>query len=361
MKSLVIFVVMIMLFIPVVYSKEVSIPGVFETEKVVSSGETTYFYAGSKLVASQNEDIITYHYQDRMGSDVNSKSLPFGQSIKKDERFSFTGKELDSELHYFNARYYDSNLGRFTSVDPIPGELAYSYVMNNPVMYVDPDGREIKFTNSGGESQRSYGYAKDLIGAAAKEHGGNYQLILNSLNDLEQRKDVVVNIIDLKKRERNWFNELLGWGEAFEVIGVGYSMGVMDAHLAFTLDHFYEGNSDHRSINSAYRSDSNNPSIIMGEENNREISEALGISSASSLIHEIGHVLYDWGYFDDGFNNKESDLWMNGDGIFTVGPRFGFNPEETNEIIPIYLENTVRLLEGLDFDQLRISHQDMGF
>ena len=129
-----------MLFIPFVHSKEVSIPEVFETEKAIASGETTYFYAGSKLIASKGGDIISYHYQDRLGSDVESKSLPFGQSIEKDERFSFTGKELDSELHYFNARYYDSNLGRFTSVDPIPGELSYGYVMNNPVMYVDPTG-----------------------------------------------------------------------------------------------------------------------------------------------------------------------------------------------------------------------------
>ena len=137
---MVIFVVMLMLFIPIVHSKEISIPEVFETDKIISSGETTYFYAGSKLIASKGDDEITYHYQDRLGSDVESKSLPFGQSINKKERFSFTGKELDSELHYFNARYYDSNLGRFTSVDPIPGELVYGYVMNNPLMFVDPDG-----------------------------------------------------------------------------------------------------------------------------------------------------------------------------------------------------------------------------
>ena len=150
--SLVIFV--ILLVIPLVNSKDISIPEVFETkDKVIPGGETTYFYAGSKLVASKNDDTITYHYQDRLGSDVESKSLPFGQSLKIGKRFSFTGKELDSDLYYFNARYYDSNLGRFTSVDPVPSEPAYQYVGNNPVNMVDPSG--MAFVPSS-DSQISY-------------------------------------------------------------------------------------------------------------------------------------------------------------------------------------------------------------
>ncbi|MBT6995220.1 RHS repeat-associated core domain-containing protein [Candidatus Woesearchaeota archaeon] len=141
MKGMVIFVVLLILISNVAFAKDVAIPETFED---VGSGETTYFYAGSKLVASKNDDEVTYHYQDRLGSDVDSKSLPFGQLLKEGERFSFTGKELDSELHYFNARYYDSSIGRFTSVDPVEGELAYGYVMNNPMNYVDPTGMSIR-------------------------------------------------------------------------------------------------------------------------------------------------------------------------------------------------------------------------
>ncbi|MBS3171974.1 RHS repeat-associated core domain-containing protein [Candidatus Woesearchaeota archaeon] len=103
---------------------------------------TNYYYAGPRLLASEANEVITYHYQDRLGSDVNSKTLPFGQEIINDERFSFTGKELDDELYYFNARYYDSDLGRFTSIDPINENEPYSYVENNPVNYVDPDGKD---------------------------------------------------------------------------------------------------------------------------------------------------------------------------------------------------------------------------
>ncbi|MBT3281347.1 MAG: hypothetical protein HN374_00065 [Cryomorphaceae bacterium] len=139
---MVIFVVLLILFSNIAFAKDVVILETFEKDVVLEdgSGETTYFYAGSKLVASKNDDIVKYHYQDRLGSDVDSKSLPFGQLLKEGERFSFTGKELDSDLYYFNARYYDSNLGRFTSVDPVPSEPAYQYVGNNPIMFVDPTG-----------------------------------------------------------------------------------------------------------------------------------------------------------------------------------------------------------------------------
>jgi uncharacterized protein RhaS with RHS repeats len=46
-----------------------------------------------------------------------------------------------------HARYYSSDLGRFMSVDPVGGEVGssqswnrYSYVLNNPLGFVDPNG-----------------------------------------------------------------------------------------------------------------------------------------------------------------------------------------------------------------------------
>jgi len=108
------------------------------------SRETSYFYAGSKLIASKDSDGLEYKYQDRLGSDIESRQLPFGQElVNSGNRFEFTGKELDnSNLYYFGARYYDSNLGRFTIVDSNEKEPAYQYVRNNPMNLVDPDGND---------------------------------------------------------------------------------------------------------------------------------------------------------------------------------------------------------------------------
>ncbi|MCA1614954.1 MAG: hypothetical protein LC795_15150 [Acidobacteria bacterium] len=102
--------------------------------------------------------------------------LPFGEEVPGDDawrtlargyagdgvRQKFTGKERDAEtgLDYFNARYYVSSQGRFASVDPIflksdrlpdPQRLnLYTYARNNPLLYVDPTGEDIrvKITNT---------------------------------------------------------------------------------------------------------------------------------------------------------------------------------------------------------------------
>ncbi|MBN8729676.1 MAG: RHS repeat-associated core domain-containing protein [Acidobacteria bacterium] len=66
----------------------------------------------------------------------------------------FTGKERDAEtgLDYFGARYMASAQGRFTTPDPKGHSMRtmanpqkwnkYSYVLNNPLALVDPDGLE---------------------------------------------------------------------------------------------------------------------------------------------------------------------------------------------------------------------------
>ncbi len=65
---------------------------------------------------------------------------------------NFTGHERDAEtgMLYAGARYYMPNIGRWTSVDPLAGKFPsyspYNYVANNPLSYVDPDGREFLST-----------------------------------------------------------------------------------------------------------------------------------------------------------------------------------------------------------------------
>ena len=63
--------------------------------------------------------------------------------------YTFSGKERDAEsgLNYFGARYYNSDLSIWLSVDPMvdkyPNLSPYTYCAGNPVRLVDPDGREI--------------------------------------------------------------------------------------------------------------------------------------------------------------------------------------------------------------------------
>jgi RHS repeat-associated protein len=63
--------------------------------------------------------------------------------------FQYTGREFDQETgtYYYRARYYDQNVGRFASEDPIRsrgGINFYAYAGNSPVNFVDPLGLERK-------------------------------------------------------------------------------------------------------------------------------------------------------------------------------------------------------------------------
>ena len=64
--------------------------------------------------------------------------------------YKYNGKELDQmhglNLYDYSARYYESAVGRFTSVDPLAEKYyswsPYSYVGNNPIKLIDPDGKD---------------------------------------------------------------------------------------------------------------------------------------------------------------------------------------------------------------------------
>lgn len=60
--------------------------------------------------------------------------------------FRFTGREFDAEtgIYFYRARYYDQNIGRFNSEDPIGfngGNNFYRYALNNPMIFTDPSGK----------------------------------------------------------------------------------------------------------------------------------------------------------------------------------------------------------------------------
>ena len=62
-------------------------------------------------------------------------------------QYEFNGKELDQEtgLYYYGVRYYDLKGRLWLSVDPLTDEYRYlspyCYAVNNPISFIDPDGR----------------------------------------------------------------------------------------------------------------------------------------------------------------------------------------------------------------------------
>src|SRR5690606_3811209 len=89
-----------------------------------------------------------------------SDYYPFGMGMAERNfageryRYGFNGMETDNEIkeegnsYDFGARIYDSRIGRWLSVDPLqekyPSLSPYVFVANNPIFFIDIDGREIK-------------------------------------------------------------------------------------------------------------------------------------------------------------------------------------------------------------------------
>jgi len=121
---------------------------------IASAESTSYVFANGQRVVKVNETGVFYYHSDHLGStsamtDSNGDvveeqiNLPFGEPISGSEKYGFTGKEQDETgLEYSMARYYDFATARFWKPDPAKdGVNWYGYANDNPLKYIDPDGR----------------------------------------------------------------------------------------------------------------------------------------------------------------------------------------------------------------------------
>lgn len=153
------------------------------------------------------------------GRTTTPGGYPAAPNSNDSVRQKFTQKERDVEtgLDYFEARYYASVQGRFTSVDPFniafevqeeaehnPKKAGvklqiylsqpqqwnrYSYALNNPVLYVDPSGEAIQLSNDQDERERQMQALRDAVGPGAagylyahQESDGNWYVGINDSN-----------------------------------------------------------------------------------------------------------------------------------------------------------------------------------
>jgi RHS repeat-associated protein len=145
--------------------------------KTVNAQTLSYQYDGADIIQDSNsqylqgvgiDDVLSrttngnneYYLKDHLGSTValadQSGNLatqysysPYGQVSKtgtsSGNYFTYTGREDDSTgIYYYRARYYSSDLKRFTAEDPAGfgggDSNLYSYVGGNPISGRDPSG-----------------------------------------------------------------------------------------------------------------------------------------------------------------------------------------------------------------------------
>lgn len=102
-----------------------------------------------------NNRFVTNLNQMNYFSEFNNY-YPFGMAFASynadtSQPYKYNGKEMDKmhrlNLYDYSARYYDATMIRFTSIDPHAEKYfswsPYVYCANNPIKFIDPDGREI--------------------------------------------------------------------------------------------------------------------------------------------------------------------------------------------------------------------------
>lgn len=107
---------------------------------------------------------VTYYYTDNQGTVLattdaagnilsQSDRRPYGDQVlgQPQDGPGYTGhvEDTDTSLVYAQARYYDPLTGRFLSLDPAGIQAGdessfgrYGYASDNPIRFVDPDGRQ---------------------------------------------------------------------------------------------------------------------------------------------------------------------------------------------------------------------------
>jgi RHS repeat-associated protein len=146
--------------------------GIDNKLKMTSGGVSKYFlqdHLGSTtgLVYSSGTITNTASY-DGFGNSVNNLGT----------RYQYTGREYDADtgLYFYRARWYDSQIGRFISEDPIGfagGDVnLYGYVGNHPLKFIDPQGTDFGTSATiGGGALIGAGSSGLAIGVAATAGG----------------------------------------------------------------------------------------------------------------------------------------------------------------------------------------------
>ena len=161
------------------------------------------------LTSSVSAYKIYYYHNDNQGNPVAITNEdgevvwsvdyePFGSVFDEEEiettnKYTYNSKELNknTKLLYYGNRFYDSEIGRFTTADTMKGTLEnpqslnrYSYVLNNPLKYIDPTGNQDEIIR--GQLKAQEGVFGQRTGPDNRLSSPDLNEIINDYNEDEE-------------------------------------------------------------------------------------------------------------------------------------------------------------------------------
>ncbi|MBO4588644.1 MAG: RHS repeat-associated core domain-containing protein [Bacteroidales bacterium] len=222
-----------------------------------------------------------------------------------------SGKEKDSETgyHYFGARYYNSDLSLWLSVDPMsdkyPSLSPYNYCVWNPMKIVDPDGRD-------GVCKVNNRDKKLVITANYYVRTGPELRTNKEMRYLYSPKDVkkIQKSINEQLNNANYTvtdGEYSGYSVSFELNFISVDKSDYDG-ASIGLHDYFEGvnigNSFEKLPDGEFFGDENDRLAVGKTDKHRGIIMNSKYDNKRSRVHEIFHTLfYDNDDAPDGIGN----------------------------------------------------------
>ena len=258
------------------------------------------------------EKMQFYYHPDHLGSSSYITNLdgevsqhieyvPFGEVFIEERNntwntpYLFNAKELDEEtgLYYYGARYMDPKISMWLGVDPLmekyPSVTGYCYTKDNPIRFIDPDGRDGMVTGNGTETDpyiitAKYFYKKGTLDESQKQGLND---AINAYNNLGGGSGIKV-----KEQNRTFYakynlsaEEVKDVNEARLNTCFETTSGEPRYYGNIVGTEVYNGN-EYGSANN-FRIDFNVENIKKGIEEGIDSRDI----NTSTAIHEIGHNL----------------------------------------------------------------------
>ncbi len=211
----------------------------------VKRGGSVYYYLADGpgnvvgLLDASGTLVNEYHYSAWGEAEVEREEVA--------QPYHFTGREWDAEagLYQYRARWYDPELGRFLSEDPIGlagGINGYAYAENDPVNHNDPSGLTCLKRATGGQcllwDLEGISNLPQPVGWQGRIYQRNW--LFGALTDLHDPDDEAAYLQQLQQaeadaRKRELLGEAIRSVPGAADLAVGFTPGVSTAADAYTL------------------------------------------------------------------------------------------------------------------------------